>query len=118
MDRAIAGQVDALVLAENAAVEHVAEHVFAADSANAQFNQTVAEQDAGAGAELAGKIGNVVEMRVAFPGTSFGVMVTTEPVLSRTFSWRSKGPVRIFGPCRSCRMQMVRPSRWAARRRR
>ena len=42
--------------------------------------------------------GNVVEMRVAVPGTCCGVMVTTDPVFSRTGSCFSKGPVRIFGP--------------------
>ena len=59
-----------------------------------------------------------LEMRVAVPGISCGVMVTVEPVFRRTGSWFSSLPVRIFGPCRSWRMHTVRPSRAAARRRR
>ena len=52
-----AGKVDAFVLAQRAAVDDVAENVFAADAANAQFDQAVGEQDAGAGGDLAGEIG-------------------------------------------------------------
>ena len=43
-----AGKIDAFVLAEHAAVDDVAEHVFAAGAAHAQFDQTITEQDAGA----------------------------------------------------------------------
>ena len=62
--------------------------------------------------------GNVVDIRVSFPGTSWGVMVTIAPLFRKTGFRCSSRPVRILGPCRSCRMQTVRPSRWAARRRR
>src|SRR6266566_4118140 len=47
-----AGEIDAFVFAEQAAVDHVTENVFAADAAHAQFDQAVAEQDAGAKAEF------------------------------------------------------------------
>ena len=59
------------MLAENASVEHVAENVFAADSTNAQFNQTVAEKDAGAGAELASKIRECRGNAGGIPGNVF-----------------------------------------------
>ena len=36
--------------------------------------------------------------------------MTSEPVLSSTGSLSLSRPVRIFGPCRSCRMQIVRSS--------
>ena len=62
--------------------------------------------------------GNVVEMRVAVPAISRGVISTVEPLFSRTGSWPSRRPVRILGPCRSCRIQTVRFSFSAARRRR
>ena len=52
--------------------------------------------------------GNVVEIRVAVPATSRGVIVTCDPVLSATGSCPLSRPVRILGPCKSCRMQMVR----------
>ena len=52
-----AGKIDAFVLAQHAAVDDVAENVFAADAAHAQFDQAVAEQDAGAGREFASEIG-------------------------------------------------------------
>ncbi len=52
-----AGKIDAFVLAQHAAVENVAEHVFAAHTAHAQFNEAVAEQDTRAGGEFAGEIG-------------------------------------------------------------
>src|SRR5579872_2902337 len=52
-----AGKIDAFVLAQHAAVENVAEHVFAAHTAHAQFNEAVAEQDTRAGREFAGEIG-------------------------------------------------------------
>ena len=50
------------------------------------------------------------------PGMSRGVMVTRELVLMSTGSLSLSRPVRILGPCRSCRMQMVRFSFLAARR--
>ncbi len=52
-----AGKVDAFLLAQHAAIEDVTQHVFAADSANTEFDQAVAEQDAGARREFTGKIG-------------------------------------------------------------
>ena len=56
-------------------------------AAHAQLDQAVAEQDAGAGAELAGKVGEGRgdAGRVAREHLC-GVMVTTEPVFSRTGS--------------------------------
>ena len=45
------------MLAQHAAVDDVAEHIFAADTADAQFDQSVAEQDAGTSRELAAEIG-------------------------------------------------------------
>ena len=55
------GKIDALVLAERAAVDDVTHDVFAAvfssHGAHAQFDQAVAEKDAGAGREFAGEIG-------------------------------------------------------------
>ena len=51
------GKIDAFLLAQHAAINDVAQHVFAADSANAEFDQAVAEQDAGAGRKFAGKVG-------------------------------------------------------------
>ena len=43
------GEIDALVLAQHATVDHVAQHVFAANGAHAQFDQAIAQQDAGTG---------------------------------------------------------------------
>ncbi len=45
------------MLAEHAAVDDVADDIFAADAAHAQFDQAVAEQDARAGREFAGEVG-------------------------------------------------------------
>ena len=58
----------------------------------------------------------VVDIVVAVPGISRGVMVTRDPAFSATGVRYFNRPVRIFGPCRSCRMQIVRSSFSAARR--
>ena len=47
-----AGKVDALVLAQHAAVDDLADDVFAVDAVDAQLDQTVREQNAGAGFEV------------------------------------------------------------------
>ena len=60
------------------------------------------------------RVWKVVEIVVAVPGMSRGVMVTREPAFSTTGVRYFRRPVRIFGPCRSCRMQMVRSSFSAA----
>ena len=52
-----ARKIDAFVLAEQAAVDNVAEHVFAADGAHTHFDQAVTEEDASAGREFAGQVG-------------------------------------------------------------
>ena len=43
-----AGKIDAFVLAEHAAVDDIAEHIFAAGTADTQFDQAIAQQDASA----------------------------------------------------------------------
>ena len=62
--------------------------------------------------------GKSVEMSVALPGTERGVMVSRLPFLSSTGAPSFNRPVRIFGPCRSCKMQIVRFSLRAASRNR
>ena len=52
-----AGQIDALVFAQSSAVQDVADNVFAAHGAHAQFDQAVAQQNARAGGNFAGEIG-------------------------------------------------------------
>ena len=52
-----AGKVDPFVFAQHTAVENIAQHVASPNAAYAQFNQTVTEQDAGAGREFAGQVG-------------------------------------------------------------
>ena len=52
-----AGKVDPFVFAQHAAVENIAQHVVSPNAAYAQLNQTVTEQDAGAGHEFAGQVG-------------------------------------------------------------
>ena len=61
---------------------------------------------------------NVVGMRVGVPAISRGAMVMCDPALRTTGVCPFRRPVRILGPCRSCRMQMPRPSLSAVRRRR
>ena len=43
-----AGKVDSFVLAEHATVDDIAEHIFTACTSDPQFDQTIAQQDAGA----------------------------------------------------------------------
>ena len=57
-----------------------------------------------------------VEMRLAEPATARGVMVSRLPFLSSTGVPFFNRPVRIFGPCRSCKIQIVRFSLRAASR--
>src|SRR6476661_5353171 len=61
---------------------------------------------------------NVVESTAAVPAISRGVMVKRAPLLMAIGVRYLSLPVRILGPCRSCRMQMVRPSFSATLRRR
>ena len=49
-------------------------------------------------------------IRLAVPITSLAVMVTFCPFCNTTGARDLSRPVLILGPCRSCRMQMVRPS--------
>src|SRR5665213_171781 len=48
---------------------------------------------------------NTVLTRLAVPSICSGVMVSNLPASSITGSWLTSDPVRIFGPCRSARMQ-------------
>jgi hypothetical protein len=52
-----AGKIDPFVLAQHAAVDDIAEHVFSSNRADAQFDQAITQQDPGAGREFAGEIG-------------------------------------------------------------
>ena len=112
------GKIDALVLAQNSAINHVALDVGSANLRDPQFDQPIRKQNARARLHLASKILKRCRDQLAVPGTSRGVIVTRAPVCSMTGTWFFSRPVRIFGPCRSCRMQTVRPSLAAARRNR
>src|SRR5262249_22242921 len=57
-----------------------------------------------------------VEITAAVPGISRGVMTTRSPVFKSTGVCCFSRPVRILGPCRSCRMQTVRPASLATLR--
>ena len=52
-----AGKIDALMLAQTSAIQNVADHIFAAHRAHAQFDQAIAQKNAGAGRDFAGEIG-------------------------------------------------------------
>ena len=55
-------------------------------------------------------VANVVPITAEVPGISRGVIVNCCPVFSETGRRFFSRPVRIFGPCRSARMQMFLPS--------
>src|SRR6185437_16416944 len=52
-----AGEVDALVLAKHAAVDHRTFDIIAANGGDAQLDEPVGEQDAGAGGKVFGECG-------------------------------------------------------------
>ena len=62
------------------------------------------------GSRFSASVGKVVAMRVEVPAISRGVMVSFCPALSCTGMRFFSRPVRIFGPCRSPRMQIGLPS--------
>src|SRR6266851_5937044 len=62
------------------------------------------------GSRFSASVGNVVAIKVALPAMSRGVMVSFCPVLSCTGMRFFNRPVRIFGPCKSPRMQIGLPS--------
>ena len=82
-----AGKVDAFVLAQHAAIDDVAQDVFAADSATRSSIRPSLSRMRAPGDSSRARSGNVVEIRVAVPATFCGVMVTTVPVFRRTGSW-------------------------------
>ena len=55
---------------------------------------------------LSASVLKVVPTTAAVPSTSRGVIVSSLPASSCTGSWSFSLPVRIFGPCRSARMQI------------
>ena len=113
-----AGQIDALMLAQSSTVQDVADHILAADGAHAQFDETVAQKNARAGGDLAGEIGEGGGNARGRAGEVARGNHHGRAAFSRTGSWPSRRPVRILGPCKSCRMQTVRSSFSAARRKR
>src|SRR5882757_1845370 len=62
------------------------------------------------GSRFSASVGNVVAIRVPLPAMSRGVMVSFCPALSWTGMRFFNRPVRIFGPCKSPRMQIGLPS--------
>ena len=60
--------------------------------------------------------GKSVEISSAVPATLRGVIVSNAPDFSSTCFPSFRRPVRIFGPCKSWRIQIVRPRSSAARR--
>ena len=68
------------------------------------------------GLTSAARLVKVVAIRLEVPTTSRDVIVTWLPVFNRTGSCPLSRPVRIFGPCRSCRIHTVLSSLRAARR--
>jgi hypothetical protein len=79
-----AGEIDALVFAEQAAVDDFADYIVAVDLVNAEFEQAVGEQDAGALFNVFSEGLECGADQVAVPGTSRGVMVRRLPALSST----------------------------------
>ena len=114
-----ARQIDALMLAQHSAIDDFADHVFAADADDPQFNQAIGEQDARAGVNSRARSGNVVEIRVAVPGDVLRSDRDLRPGLAgapgcgaqagQCGSWGLAG----LAGCKWCV-----PSRLAARRRR
>ena len=49
-------QVDALMLAQSATIQDVADYVFATDSAHSQFDEAIAQENARSNANFAGEI--------------------------------------------------------------
>ena len=62
------------------------------------------------GSRFSASVGKVVAMSVAVPAISRGVMVSRCPALSCTGMRFFSRPVRIFGPCKSPRIQIGLPS--------
>ena len=62
------------------------------------------------GSRFSASVGKVVAIRVEVPAISRGVMVSRCPALSCTGMRFFSRPVRIFGPCKSPRMQIGLPS--------
>src|ERR1700689_2137744 len=62
------------------------------------------------GSRFSASVGKVVAIRVEVPAISRGVMVSRWPALSCTGMRFLSRPVRIFGPCKSPRIQIGFPS--------
>jgi hypothetical protein len=111
-----AGQVDALVFAEHAAVDDLADDVVAIDFMDAQFDEAVGEQDAGAGLDV---FGEGLEGGADEGGGAFDFARGDGDRFAGDEHGPACGPslpVRILGPCRSARMQSgLRSSRLTLR---